>query len=273
MAGKIQKNSAGSFNREKSYFALTSDGLEEGIAGRIYIYRRWDKGFGAWRLRGKSQYRQFFPNWPLVNKVGNSILCEGSIPIFDDVPDDGGASAAPDLIFAYAGVYHLCSLGKDEYCAAFDKFVDQIPLPARKTIGKIGWCQWLLFDAIAVRPKFLDFLDRLIEIEGTGFVRACFILSRYWELNLQQRAEILDVISSGVPGRILEKLVSSSLAREVSKEKSEMDGVLNGALMAALAEGKESEVLKVVRDAPHQIHMKFRLNDLLSELKGGGEAK
>lgn len=266
MARLFSRNDDGHFNREDSYFAFTAENLEEGIAGRVYAYRRWDKGFGAWRVTRNGGKEQFFPNWPLVNKAGNSILCEDTIPVFDDVPAKLDSSGVRDIIHPYAGIYHLCSLGRDEYLEAYDAFVDLIPLSSRQTIGAIGWCQWLLFDAITIRENIQGFLEKLVEDDETAFIRACFILSRYWALNLKERGEILDYISNGHRGRILLGITHALPTRNNPEVHRELEDRLQLALLAAYGLGKESDVLEFVRSAPHLIDLEFRLGNWLLDL-------
>lgn len=256
----------GRFDKEESYFALAADGLEEGIVDQLYVYGRWDREFGAWRVDRPLESKRFFPNWPLVNCLGNSILSESSIPIYDDVPNDKGASGARDLIHPYAGIYHLCSLGREAYFEAFNDFVILIPLSVRQMIGATGWCQWLLADAVYLRPDIQGFFEMMVETNETGFVRACFMLSRYWALTSEKRSEIVDFISQGGRGEVLHALASANITTNGFVGLREVDAALKNTLLRSFAEEKENDVLALVRDAPHLMDLEFRLKHFMSEI-------
>ena len=245
--------------RDESHFALTADCLEERIAGRVYTYGRWDREFGAWRSTGPLERNQFFPNWPLVNKAGNSILGEERIPIYDDVPDERDVSGTRDIIHPYAGIYHLCSLSRNAFFEALNDFIDLIPVSVRQILGEAGWCQWLLCDAIRIRPGIQGFLEHLVGSGEIGFMRACFILSRYWAMDTTERATLLDFISCDEPRNIIHAPAQQISAHENSESHLAVERALRNCLLSAYADGKEHEIFEIAREAPHLTDLAFRL--------------
>ena len=152
---------------------LNPDALIERKGPVQYIYGRWDRIFGAWRVRGDGVVNSYTPSFPLLLPCGEP----------EGLPGWVNAKTEPDIEWDEPwgwdnGEDHsftLFNIGNTSDREVLKQFTRLIPSGVRALLGNIrnSKNQWRAASAICRDPTLFALLSHEIHAVGTGYVEFC----------------------------------------------------------------------------------------------------
>ncbi len=152
---------------------LNPDALVERKGAIRYIYGRWDRIFGAWRVRGDDVVQSYTPSFPLVLPCGEP----------EGLPGWFNSKTEPDIEWdepwGWGDLedhsFTLFNIGDTSDREVLKQFTQLIPSGVRALIGKIrnSKNQWRAASAICRDPTLFALLSHEIFTVGTGYAEFC----------------------------------------------------------------------------------------------------